>query len=327
MAKASTPLLERAGERRQSDQHAKVDVEEQSAVISRDEHAAYPVETRVPLTTSIFDKLRGIAGRNLIGAGRRLLPLQPESGSVPSGPVERGAADPAAQSDPEQPAAAFVFPDVKDMDAASNLEWNRQRWGQAAGWQERDEYGYRWSAGDFQHTSGSVAEMMDRWFRPYVEPRHDLDILEISPGAGRITVELIRYARSMCLVDLNEAAIDICRQRLRYYPTPVQYVVNDGRSLADVSGPLDVVASYDSLVHVRPEIIREYLEQAVSLLRNGGLLWIDHSGRGLKQSNHRTETTAEMVAGWADDLRVAVVDQIFRNDWDCITIMTKGGAS
>jgi SAM-dependent methyltransferase len=208
-------------------------------------------------------------------------------------------------------------------DPASNVEWNRSRWGQEAGWLEHDRFGYQWGGG-YIHTSNSVARFFDVNFRPYVGGRYDLDILEISPGAGRSTVEIIRYARTLALVDLNEVPIAICRERLKYYPNEVTYHVNDGRSLSCVADrEFDLVASYDSMVHVHPDIVRGYVQQGAALLRPDGIIWLDHSGKGARKAGKRSSVTAELVVGWADELGLATVDQIWRNDWDCISVLRK----
>jgi hypothetical protein len=163
----------------------------------------------------------------------------------------------------ESPPAEEFSPVQSDLanrqnaDADSNIEWNVKRWGQEAGWTEHDSFGYQWSSGQTVHTAARIASFMDEHFRPYLDGRYDLDILEISPGAGRVTVELIRYAKTLTLVDLNEVPIDICRERLKYYPNDVIYIVNDGKSLAAASGrAYDHVVSYDTLVHVHPDLVR-----------------------------------------------------------------------
>jgi SAM-dependent methyltransferase len=207
--------------------------------------------------------------------------------------------------------------------AAGNIEWNRRRWGQEAGWQEHDRFGYQWGGG-YVHTSWSVARFFDTHLRPYLRGRYDLDVLEISPGAGRSTVEIIRYAKTLALVDLNQTPIDICRERLKYYPNEITYHVNDGRSLECVADrEFDLVASYDSMVHVHPDIVCGYIAQSAVLLRPNGIIWLDHSGRGAREKGKRSSVTAELVAGRADELALEVVDQIWRNDWDCISVLRK----
>lgn len=211
-------------------------------------------------------------------------------------------------------------------DASGNVEWNRNRWGQEAGWLHHDRFGYQWGGG-FVHTSNSVAQFFDTNFRPYVSGRYDLDVLEISPGAGRSTVEIIRYAKTLALVDLNEVPIEICRERLKYYPNEITYHVNDGQSLECVAGrSFDLVASYDSMVHVHPDIVHGYIRQSAQLLRPTGIIWLDHSGKGAKEAGKRSSVTAEMVSGWASDFGLEVVNQIWRNDWDCISVLRKPDA-
>lgn len=218
-------------------------------------------------------------------------------------------------------AGSFVPPDVdQNSDARANIEWNRQRWGQRAGWQEHDSFGYRWS-GRFQHSVAGIAKVFDRYLRPFTAGRYDLTILEISPGAGRSTAELLRYAQHLTAIDLNPVAIEICRDRFRHIPRDVEFIVNDGASLSAVSGKaFDLVASYDSLVHVHPDVVKGYLEQAAELLVPGGLVWLDTSGKGQRDKGRRTGVTSTLMSKWSSEAGLEVVDQIFRNDWDCITV-------
>jgi SAM-dependent methyltransferase len=208
-------------------------------------------------------------------------------------------------------------------DPDENLAWNRQRWGDATTWRKLDSLGYQWGGG-FEQTPATVAALADRLLRPYVGSRYDLAILEISPGGGRMTAELIRYASRLSLVDLNAAAIDICRERFAVLPIPIEFVVNDGQSLAAVEGgPFDLVACYDSMVHMHPDVIRRYVAQLPALLVDGGTAWLDHSGKGKRSSGARTAMTAELMGGFAADAGLVVNEQVFRNDWDCISVLTK----
>jgi SAM-dependent methyltransferase len=216
----------------------------------------------------------------------------------------------------------FRPPDVADQDLETNLEWNRRRWGQRDGWSDHDRFGYQWSGG-YTRTAGDFARFVDDYFRPWTDGRHDLKILELAPGAGRFSAELIRYARSMVLVDLNEAAIELCRRRFEFYPTtPIEYCVNDGISLDVVRAhDFDMFACHDSMVHMRPEIIESYVAELPRILVPGGLAWLDHSGRGAKKVGHRTAMTAELMVEFASASGLEVVDQRFRNSWDCVSVL------
>ena len=213
-----------------------------------------------------------------------------------------------------------------DDDAAGNLAWNRRRWGQARGWAALDGYGYAWGGG-YAQAASAVSRLADDHLRPHLGRRYDLKVLELSPGAGRFTAELIRYARELVLVDMNASAVAICRERFRYYPTPIRTVVNDGRDLGAITDrDFDLCACYDSMVHMHPEIVEGYVTQMAERLAPGGVLWLDHSGRGSREEGHRTDVTAEWMAELAARLDLEVVDQWFRNDWDCVSVLRAPGA-
>jgi SAM-dependent methyltransferase len=218
----------------------------------------------------------------------------------------------------------FRNPTVDDVDVETNLEFNRQRWGQAAGWTEVDRFGYRWGVRGVEQTVGGVSAFADKYFRPFTNDNYTFDITELSPGGGRFTAELIRYARSMTLVDMNPVCIDICKQRFQYFPTPVTYHVNDGRGLEMLEADsADFIVCFDSMVHMHPEIIEHYVTQMAAVVRPGGLLWLDHSGKGAKSVGHRTDMTADRMATIAAAVGCEVVSQEFRNDWDCISVIRR----
>jgi SAM-dependent methyltransferase len=218
---------------------------------------------------------------------------------------------------------SYQKPQVQDVDVDTNLEWNRQRWGQPEGWAEHDRYGYQWGKGH-QQTVGYIADLCDRLLSPWTDGRRDLKICELSPGAGRFTVELVRYASSMTLVDLNSSAIDVCTQRMSFYPTPFSGLVGDGLTFNVVPDEgYDLVACFDSMVHMHPDVIESYVASARRILVDGGRLWLDHSGRGSRESGHRTDMTDEKMVDLAVRHGYEVLDQTFRNNHDCISVLAK----
>jgi len=210
---------------------------------------------------------------------------------------------------------------VVDVDRESNLAWNRTRWGQRAGWETQDHYGYRWGGGHAQ-TVGNLAKFADTFLRPWTSGRYDLNILELSPGAGRFSSELLRYASRMTLVDMSPDCIEVCRERFRYLPTTINYQVNDGTSLTVVDDvPFDLIACFDSMVHMHPTVIEGYVHQMAELVRSDGVLWLDHSGKGETESGHRSAMTPDSMREIAARAGLTVVDQTFRNGWDCVSVL------
>jgi ubiquinone/menaquinone biosynthesis C-methylase UbiE len=105
-------------------------------------------------------------------------------------------------------------------------------------------------------------------------------ILEIAPGFGRWTHYLKDYCEHLCVVDRAERQIEACRQRFAG-DSRLSYHVNDGRSLKMIpDGSIDFIFSFDSLVHVRREIIETYVRQFAAKLKRDGMGFIHHSNLG-----------------------------------------------
>lgn len=215
--------------------------------------------------------------------------------------------------------------DVSDS-AKANIEWNCMRWGTRDGWVRRDKYGYQWGGG-VQQRFNAIVDVCERFLLPYVEGRRDLVVLEIAPGAGRFTTELVRIAKQLYLLDMNEACIEMCRERFKYYENIV-YLVNDGVSCEMLpGGKFDLVASFDSFVHIEREVIQAYLMQLFWKVKAGGVVWIDHSGKGRREVGHRTDMTAEAMGVMARDAGFEVIAQHFRNEHDCISVLRSVGSA
>ncbi len=180
-------------------------------------------------------------------------------------------------------------------------------------------------------------------------------ILEIAPGHGRWTQFLVEECEELTLVDLSPRCIEACRARFADR-AHVRYLVNDGRTLDGVpDDSIDFAFSFDSLVHVEPEVMRGYLAELGRKLRRGGAAFLHHSNLGayrrhllakrwvVRFSRGRSflgnylihdclrdrSTTAEMVRGFVGEAGLRCVSQeIF--PWnasvqpiDCITVVRR----
>lgn len=206
-----------------------------------------------------------------------------------------------------------------------NLAYNRDRWGQRENWERLDGFGYNWSNMHERPGYTSVSKMATDFLIPWSNGRYDLNILEVAPGAGRFTAELLRIAKSLSIVDMNAACIELCRERFRYYSN-VDYFVNDGMSVAMVpDSSFDLVASWDSFVHIEPEIIRSYLIGFATKLREGGTVWLHHSATGERKEGHRTAMTDLRMREFAKELNYQVLAQYYlAQGGDCISVLRKG---
>ena len=104
-------------------------------------------------------------------------------------------------------------------------------------------------------------------------------ICEVGPGHGRWTGALAERAGSLHLVDLSPSCLAHCARRYADH-RHIRYHQGDGSSLpADLTGEIDLVWSFDSVVHMAPEVIASYLRHIHRVLRPGGVSVIHHANR------------------------------------------------
>lgn len=150
--------------------------------------------------------------------------------------------------------------------AHSPLE-NRQQWS-----------AYDWSAGgeEWGPAEGRRA-LIDEHLKPRVPQR--AVIVEIGPGAGRWSAELLPFAERLVVVDVTEEAVEICRRRFRDAGN-VEVIQTDGASLPGVaSSSVDVVWSMEAFVHMAPVDVAAYLREIARVLKPGGFALIHHAAR------------------------------------------------
>lgn len=105
-------------------------------------------------------------------------------------------------------------------------------------------------------------------------------VVEIGCGHGRWTQFLAERASEVVALDLAPACIDACRARFGDQ-TGVVPVICDGRSMPGVAdGSVDLVFSFDSLVHADADALDAYLAEIGRVLRADGVAWLHHSNLG-----------------------------------------------
>lgn len=112
------------------------------------------------------------------------------------------------------------------------------------------------------------------WIAPYVRSHHD--VLEIGVGGGRTAALLLAHCRSLTCVDTSQEMLDATRARLG--EERVRYVKNDGIHLDELaSGSADLCFCFDTMVHLEPRDIFNYLCQLPRVLRGDRLCVFHHA--------------------------------------------------
>ncbi len=154
-----------------------------------------------------------------------------------------------------------------------DVDWNRRSWDGGHDWRNCGE---EWS----QPWGGSEAQ----WFGSLYPRLHRFlpakSILELAPGMGRWTKFLLPLCDKYLGIDLSLECVSGCR-RIFEQTHHAEFVQNDGYSLCAVEDDsVDLVFSFNSLVHVGLDVFEHYVPQIVRKLRRGGFAFIHHSNLG-----------------------------------------------
>ncbi|MGV0716355.1 class I SAM-dependent methyltransferase [Mycolicibacterium sp. XJ662] len=203
------------------------------------------------------------------------------------------------------------------------LDWNRQTWGQEHDWARHgDEWDDLASYCRRPYAMWKDA-LVETFMAPYVV---DADVVEIAPGYGRWSEYMAESARSIVLVDINENCLNACRQRFGHFDN-FDYQLGDGTSLPVADSSVDFVWSFDSFVHMDPDVVRSYVFEIGRVLRPGGSAIVHHADKRprsltltpltsrlgtvgrvvqqiasqgrLRDDGNRSNVTGQMVADWA----------------------------
>jgi SAM-dependent methyltransferase len=211
---------------------------------------------------------------------------------------------------------------------------NISMWNESYDWsQQGDEWSDAWGGVSYQWWVTLFSRIQG--FMPVGR------ILEIAPGYGRWT----HYLRDLCDelvgVDIADTAIAHCRTRFAG-DEHVSFHVNDGTSLAVAADrSVDMVFSFDSLVHAEHDVIAGYLKEFARVLADDGVAFIHHSNMGSYEPGsydpdnihwRATTVSAELVErlARAEGLRcvsqetVAWGNRTLLND--CFSVITRAGS-
>ncbi len=114
---------------------------------------------------------------------------------------------------------------------------------------------------------------------PYIKKEHT--VLEIGIGGGKTGALLLKYCDRLICADISSQMLQVARSRLG--TDRVSYVKLNGLTLDGIAqGAADVCFCYDTMVHVEPVDIFNYLTRIPKLLR-GDRICVFHHGNILSE--------------------------------------------
>jgi SAM-dependent methyltransferase len=155
----------------------------------------------------------------------------------------------------------------------ASIDDNRELWGRPERWSlDGDEWSEGWGGPESQWSSWIAPRLRAAVGEPPLGR-----IVEIGCGHGRWTQFLAGWSSDVIALDVTPACVAACEERFAAVPS-VQARRCDGRSLPDVEDrSVDLVFSFDSLVHADAEAMGGYVAEIGRVLTDDGVAWIHHS--------------------------------------------------
>jgi len=118
-----------------------------------------------------------------------------------------------------------------------------------------------------------------RFIEPYIS--QDDSVMEIGVGGGKTSALLKKHCSDLTCCDISAEMLKATRERIG--DDGVRYVKLDGIKLSGVrSGSMDVVFCFDTMVHMEPRDIFNYLTQVPRLTRSKRIC-VFHHGNTLSE--------------------------------------------
>lgn len=149
--------------------------------------------------------------------------------------------------------------------------------------------------------------VIEKILKPHMNP--DGVILEIGPGGGRWTGDLVEIGSRLIGVDISEECVRLCGERFADNEN-VEFHQTSGSELnATGDGEIDSIWSFDVFVHINRAEVEAYAAEFARVLKNGGTGVIHHGTVGGAEGGWRSNLTAGEMTAALEANGLEVVDQ------------------
>lgn len=133
-------------------------------------------------------------------------------------------------------------------------------------------------------------------------------VLEIGPGGGRWTGELIKRSSAFTAVDISESCIELCREKFGA-DARARFMVGNGSDLSGVpDGSVDAIWSFDVFVHINQAEVESYADEFRRIMTPGAIGVIHHGSVGGTLGGWRSNITHDAMLKLLKDRGFEIVD-------------------
>jgi SAM-dependent methyltransferase len=165
--------------------------------------------------------------------------------------------------------------------------------------------------------------------------------IDLACGHGRNSEKLKAHATTLHLVDINQSCIDACKERFQSEQR-VKFFFHktEGNSLRSIEDrSVDLVYSWDSMVHFDKLIVKDYVLEIERVLKTGGIAFLHHSNLGSIRPNSdwaknvgtRSDMSGQLMHEFVEGTSLRVREQHIhgrKQGWgedelDCVSVLEK----
>lgn len=120
-------------------------------------------------------------------------------------------------------------------------------------------------------------------------------VLEIGPGAGRWTGELIQRADALMGVDISASCVEVCTEKFGS-TGKATFMVGSGHDLSGIeTASVDALWSFDVFVHINQAEVERYADEFNRVFKPGAIGIIHHGSVGGARGGWRSNLTHEAM--------------------------------
>ena len=133
-------------------------------------------------------------------------------------------------------------------------------------------------------------------------------VLEIGPGGGRWTGELIQRSSAFTAVDISESCVELCRKKFGG-DSRATFIVGSGADLRGVpDASVDALWSFDVFVHINQAEVESYADEFNRIMTPGAIGVIHHGSVGGTLGGWRSNLTHEAMLRLLKDRGFEITD-------------------
>jgi ubiquinone/menaquinone biosynthesis C-methylase UbiE len=135
-----------------------------------------------------------------------------------------------------------------------------------------NKLGYLERLGHEWGTTESVDQIVNEFILPYIGTKEV--IVEIGSGGGRIAHRVAPHVSHLVCIDVERDMLRLCRAALSNAANVTCLLISKSSCIPLISDSVDLVYSFDTMVHLDERTIFRYMQETRRVVRRGGMLML-----------------------------------------------------